>query len=69
MAKYNTAYSNFRQTIYNSILDMKSNMVMLQKSSMIKKNEKEKVADVINALETLRQEFTNQPEKDNENNT
>ncbi len=71
MTKSNLAYAHFRKMIYNSVIDMKSNMVMLRKSSMLKKNEKEKVADVLIALEALRQElaFTKQPEKDNENNS
>ncbi len=71
MAKSNPAYIHFRKMIYNSVVDMKSNMIMLRKSSMLKKNEKEKVADVLIALEALRQELAlvKQPKKDNENNS
>jgi hypothetical protein len=62
MATNNPFYGTYREQIYASINGTKGNMVKLRKSSLLTKNEKEKVTNVINALESLRQELIKRKE-------
>lgn len=52
-------FINYRKQIYVSINGTKGNMIKLSKSKLLSKSEKEKLNKVIEALEELRVEYSN----------
>lgn len=52
-------FTDYRKSIYASINGTKGNLTKLRKSRLLSKGEKEKLDNVIEALEKLRIEFYN----------
>lgn len=52
-------YITYRKKIYTSINGIKGNLIKLSKSKLLSKGEKEKLNNVIQALEELRIEYYN----------
>jgi hypothetical protein len=59
MNNTNRSYFEWRKHIYASINATKGNLMKLKKSSLLTKEEKDKLAEVINAMESLRQVYVN----------
>lgn len=59
MNNTNRSYFEWRKHIYASINATKGNLMKLKKSSLLTKEEKDKLAEVINAMESLRHVYIN----------
>jgi len=55
----NKTYTDHRKHIYASINGTKGNLIKLSKSSLLSKNEKEKLTEVIEKIEELRVVYYN----------